>query len=152
MIEWLMNNELERMWKEAVVARFAAPHWHLPEGIVKNDKELRDSLLLGRHLNTGPISWSGGGNFHLFRRRFFQRVARIKEHCDWCVVSKETNTCSTCTRLLYWLGKISNWDNLKIYYDNLIIVLVRFSHTCMGWNWFSVSYILNNSIKSVFSG
>jgi hypothetical protein len=36
MIQSLMNNELERIWKEAEVAYFTAPPPHLPGGTEEN--------------------------------------------------------------------------------------------------------------------
>jgi hypothetical protein len=34
-----VNDELERMWKEAVVAYFKALSWHVPEDSTENHKK-----------------------------------------------------------------------------------------------------------------
>jgi hypothetical protein len=33
-----VNDELENMWKKAIVAKFKMPSWHLPGGTVKTGK------------------------------------------------------------------------------------------------------------------
>jgi hypothetical protein len=35
---WLMNNESERIWKEAVMDSFMVLSWHLPRGNEENHK------------------------------------------------------------------------------------------------------------------
>jgi hypothetical protein len=39
MIARLINNELERMWKEAIVAKFKVLSRHLPGGTEENHKK-----------------------------------------------------------------------------------------------------------------
>jgi hypothetical protein len=36
----MVNNKLERIWKEAVVAYFKVLSWHLPEGLRKTTKTI----------------------------------------------------------------------------------------------------------------
>jgi hypothetical protein len=38
-----MNNELERVWKEVVVAKFKILFQHLPGGTEENHEKLKDS-------------------------------------------------------------------------------------------------------------
>jgi hypothetical protein len=40
MIEWLVNNELESIWKEVVVASFKVLAWHFPGGTEENFKNI----------------------------------------------------------------------------------------------------------------
>jgi hypothetical protein len=56
-IGWLMDNESERIWKEAVVALFMILHRHLPRGtednlIMKKKKLSEGSQCSSRHSNT----------------------------------------------------------------------------------------------------
>jgi hypothetical protein len=54
-----VNNELERMWKEAVVAQFKVLSRHLPR--TKENYEIpQDSRCLGRYLNPGPPEYEAG--------------------------------------------------------------------------------------------
>jgi hypothetical protein len=46
-VELLVNNHLERMWKEAVVTEFEAFSWHLPA-------ETEESHVYIRHNSRGP--------------------------------------------------------------------------------------------------
>jgi hypothetical protein len=50
-----VSNELERMWKEAVMASFKVLSRHFPGGTAETTKNLsQDSWSLGRDLNLGP--------------------------------------------------------------------------------------------------
>jgi hypothetical protein len=49
-----MNDDLERMWKEATVAEFNI-YRHLPGGTKETYETAQDSLSLGRGLNAGPF-------------------------------------------------------------------------------------------------
>jgi hypothetical protein len=52
------DNQLERMWKEAVMAQFKVLSWHLPGGIEENYKNLTQySLSLGQDLNAGTAEY-----------------------------------------------------------------------------------------------
>jgi hypothetical protein len=56
-----VNNELDRVWKEAVMALFEVLSWHLPEGLRKTTKDLgQNSWSPGRDLNPGPPEYKGG--------------------------------------------------------------------------------------------
>jgi hypothetical protein len=50
MIGWLINNELEKDWKEAFMVLFR----NLPRGTEENHEKPQDSLSPGRELNSGP--------------------------------------------------------------------------------------------------
>jgi hypothetical protein len=39
MIGWLMNNHLERIWKEVVMAYLKVLSWHLPGGTEENHEK-----------------------------------------------------------------------------------------------------------------
>jgi hypothetical protein len=45
MIECLMNNELEKIWKEAVTAYFKVLSQHLPEDTEENHETLSQEIL-----------------------------------------------------------------------------------------------------------
>jgi hypothetical protein len=56
-----MNDELERMWKEAVVAKFKVLLFrHFPGGTEKNQNVSQHSLSPGRNLNPGPPEYEAG--------------------------------------------------------------------------------------------
>jgi len=56
-----VNDELKRMWKEAVVAYLRYVSQHLPEGTEKNhEKHQRVSRSSSRDLNTGYIKHVAG--------------------------------------------------------------------------------------------
>jgi hypothetical protein len=58
----IVNNELERMWKEAVMASFKVLSKHLPGGPEEKHEHLsQDSPSLGQELNLGPPKYKGGG-------------------------------------------------------------------------------------------
>jgi hypothetical protein len=48
-----MNDELETIWKEAVVAKCKVPSQHLNIGTEENHEEPQDSLSQERDLNSG---------------------------------------------------------------------------------------------------
>jgi hypothetical protein len=58
----LMNNELERMWKEMVMAQFTALSKHLPGGTRKTTKRpcSQDSQPLSQDLNQRPPEYEAG--------------------------------------------------------------------------------------------
>jgi hypothetical protein len=61
MIRLLMDNALERTWKEAVVAYFKVLSRHLPGGTEKTHKNhSQDSLSPGRNLNSEPPEYEAG--------------------------------------------------------------------------------------------
>jgi hypothetical protein len=49
--EWYVNNILERVWKEAVMAQLEVLSWHLPERVDRNQKNPWDSCYLSQYLN-----------------------------------------------------------------------------------------------------
>jgi hypothetical protein len=54
-----MNNELEWMWKKAVVAYFEIS-WNLPGGTEENHKILHDNLSPGHDLRQGHLKCQSG--------------------------------------------------------------------------------------------
>jgi hypothetical protein len=46
-----VNNELERMWKEVVIAEFKVLLWHLPGGAEQNPEKPQNDWSLGRDSN-----------------------------------------------------------------------------------------------------
>jgi hypothetical protein len=55
--EWTkVNNKLERVWQEAVVAKFQVLSRHIPEGIEENHEKLY-SECQGRYLNREPSKY-----------------------------------------------------------------------------------------------
>jgi hypothetical protein len=53
-IEWLMNNELERIWKETVAVCFNVLSLHFPGGTKETHENLRQvSRSPGRYFNPG---------------------------------------------------------------------------------------------------
>jgi hypothetical protein len=58
---WLVNNELRRMRKEAIVAQFEVLSWHLPGKVEENLEVLiRDSSSSGRGFNWGSPEYEAG--------------------------------------------------------------------------------------------
>jgi hypothetical protein len=55
---WLINNELERIWKEVVIAKFKVLLWHLPVWTEENLSQ--DSQSLDPDLNPGPPKYKAG--------------------------------------------------------------------------------------------
>jgi hypothetical protein len=46
MIERLMNNQLERIWKEAVMVLFKVLSWHLPGGNTENHTKSQSGYMV----------------------------------------------------------------------------------------------------------
>jgi hypothetical protein len=57
-----MNGELERLWKEAVMAYFKILFWDLPAGTEENHKKPQDYWPLGQDLTSGPLEYSRSAN------------------------------------------------------------------------------------------
>jgi hypothetical protein len=61
MEEWQVNDESERIWKQAVMAWFKGLSQHLSGGTEKTYKNLNlDSLSLGWDFNLGPSEYEAG--------------------------------------------------------------------------------------------
>jgi hypothetical protein len=57
---WLVSDELERFWKDAVVAKFKVPSRYSPRGTEKNHENLRqDSWSPDRDVNPGRPEYEG---------------------------------------------------------------------------------------------
>jgi hypothetical protein len=57
----LINNELERVWKEAVLALLQVLPQHLPGGTDKTTKTLIQDKFTGRDFNWMPLKHEAGG-------------------------------------------------------------------------------------------
>jgi hypothetical protein len=61
MVGRLANNELERMWKEVIMAQFEILSWHLHGGTERNrENYCQDSQFLGQDLNLEPPVYRAG--------------------------------------------------------------------------------------------
>jgi hypothetical protein len=49
-----VKNEMKRIWKEAVVAQFKVPSWHVWKDCGKSQKTSQDNRSPGRDLKEGP--------------------------------------------------------------------------------------------------
>jgi hypothetical protein len=57
MVEWLMNDDYERLWKEEVVTYFKVLSLHLHFGIEINHEKSQDSRYQDRDLNQRPSEY-----------------------------------------------------------------------------------------------
>jgi hypothetical protein len=57
----IVNDELEKIWKEAVMTKFKVLSWYLPGGSEENHKNLsQDSQSPSQDLNLGPPEYEAG--------------------------------------------------------------------------------------------
>jgi hypothetical protein len=80
MMGWLKDNELERMWKEAVVAFLKVLSRHLPGGTEENDENLSQNCRSpGRDLSPGPPEYEAG----VLTTRFVTRMQDKNQTKRW---------------------------------------------------------------------
>jgi hypothetical protein len=88
---WLANDELKRIWNEAVVAQFKVKSQHLPGGTEKTHKNfIYDNPSPGRDLNPGPSEYEAGV--------FTNQPRRSVPHC----ISKYSNIMVTVITVTYF--------------------------------------------------
>jgi hypothetical protein len=63
-IRWVVASEVEKMWKEAAVAKFKILRWHLPWGAGENDEKIHSRQPVSKpifDLGTSDI-WNKNAN------------------------------------------------------------------------------------------